>query len=36
MVGEALETKGGNPMDLSNIKGREVAMNKEPNEGGGE
>ena len=28
MVGEDLRTKGRNPMDSSNIKGREVAMNR--------
>ena len=31
MVGETLRTKWKNPMESSNIKGREVAMNKKPN-----
>ena len=31
MVGETLRTKWKNPMESSNIKGREVAMNKKRN-----
>ena len=32
MVGTALGTKGRNPMNSSNIKGREIAMNSNKQE----
>ena len=32
IVGEVLGTKGRNPMESSNIKGREVAMNRREEE----